>query len=94
MSTPLAPSASVGTLESNDILVIISAAATGGKNKISLDSTVRNHFGSEILSAIESGLERSGLTGVHVQATDKGALDYTIRARMETAARRYKELAS
>jgi len=94
MSIPPASSAAAGTLESNDIHVVISRSGPEGKTDISLESTVLKHFGPAILGVIESCLKSSGLTDVQVWATDKGALDCTIRARMETAIQRYKELAS
>ena len=94
MSISIVSSAAAGTLESNDIHVVISPSGPESKTDVSLESTVLNHFGPAILGVIESCLASSGLTGVRVRATDKGALDCTIRARMETAIQRYKELVS
>ena len=85
-------SAVAGSLESNDILITISGSSTGGSaNSVSLSSIVINQFGPAIRAVIDQCLEASGLTGVEVAVQDKGALECTIKARMETAIARYKE---
>ena len=78
-----------GTVESSDILVAISENATG--IVITLESIVKKQFGAAIEATIAEMLRIHDLDKVRVQATDKGALDCTIRARMETAIIRYKE---
>ena len=83
-------SAVAGTLESNDILITISSAG-GSANSVSLTSIVINQFGPAIRAVIDQCLTSSGLSGVQVTAQDKGALECTIKARMETAIARYKE---
>ena len=85
-------SAVAGSLESNDILITISGSSTGGSaNSVSLSSIVINQFGPAIRAVIDQCLEASGLSGVEVCVQDKGALECTIKARMETAIARYKE---
>lgn len=88
-------SAVAGTLESNDILITISGNAGGNAggsaNSVSLSSIVINQFGPAIRAVIDQCLEKSGLSGVEVSVQDKGALECTIKARMETAIARYKE---
>ena len=83
-------SAVAGTLESNDILITISGIG-GSANSVSLSSIVINQFGPAIRAVIDQCLEKSGLSGVEVSVQDKGALECTIKARMETAIARYKE---
>ena len=83
--------ATAGTLESNDIFIAISEGESG-RNTVSLESIVMKQFGPAILAVIEESLKEAGLLGVRVEARDKGALDCTIRARVECAASRYKEL--
>ncbi|MTJ92222.1 MAG: citrate lyase acyl carrier protein [Desulfovibrio sp.] len=83
-------SAVAGTLESNDILVTISSTG-GSANSVSLSSIVISQFGPAIRAVIDQCLEASGLSGVEVTVQDKGALECTIKARMETAIARYKE---
>ena len=83
-------SAVAGTLESNDILITTSSAG-GSANSVSLSSIVINQFGPAIRAVIDQCLEASGLLGVEVTVQDKGALECTIKARMETAIARFKE---
>ena len=91
MSTPI--QASAGTLESNDIFIVI-APGDSPENSVSLTSIVMKQFGPAILEVINRSLAECGLTGLSVTAQDKGALDCTIKARMEAAIARYKELQS
>ena len=83
-----------GTLESNDIMIAISPSQQEGKNTIAVDSIVMQQFGSAIIATIEECLKQFGIDSVHIDARDRGALECTIKARMETALLRYKELPS
>ena len=85
--------ASAGTLESNDILVVITPGDSPSPS-VSLESIVMKQFGPAILETITQSLAEHGLDNVAVTAQDKGALDCTIKARMEAAILRYKELQS
>ncbi len=76
-----------GTLESNDIYVIIMPNEEGGI-AIELESLVMKQFGAEIERAIRETLDTLQVKNAIVKAQDKGALDYTIRARIETAVKR------
>lgn len=78
-------SAQAGTLESGDILVHITPREEQGI-EINLDSTVAFQFGDKIKAVIADTLTGLGIENVVVDATDKGALDCTIRARVTTAA--------
>lgn len=89
----IAPQAIAGTLESNDILVTISSGQRL-ENTVELESLVMLQFGPAIVAVIESCLDEAGMRGVHVSARDRGALDCTIRARMETAIARYQGVIS
>lgn len=75
-----------GTLESNDIFLILTPSKDG--IEIDLESTVEKQFGAHIKEVIKNKLLSLGIDSVHVQAQDKGALDFTIRARIETAVNR------
>ena len=82
-----------GSLESNDILIRLQPAER--TLEIELESIVKVQFGDAIELVIRRTLEELGVEGVAVFATDKGALDCTIRARVETAvARAMDEVAS
>ena len=82
-----------GSLESNDIFILITGP-TPGAASIELESIVKKQFGEAIFATISASLKEHGLTGVSVAANDKGALDCTIRARMETAITRYQGVQS
>ena len=56
--------------------------------EIELESIVMQQFGTRIREVIEETLKSLGVTSVKVKAQDKGALDYTIGARVETAIKR------
>lgn len=77
--------AQAGTLESGDILIRISPSEGQGLD-IMLDSTVAYQFGSQIKKVIAETLEGLDIREARVDATDKGALDCTIRARVTAAA--------
>ena len=85
-------SAQAGTLESNDIFIRLTGRTDGGRGVVTLESIVMQQFGEDILRTIEDCMAAYGVPHVDVQATDRGALECTIRARMEAAAARYKEL--
>ena len=74
-----------GTLESGDILIQIAPASEAGLH-IDLESTVAYQFGAQIKKVITETLTGLGVDTADVKATDKGALDCTIRARVTAAA--------
>ena len=76
-----------GTLESGDIFVAVSPPREAGKTTIELKSPAKTAFGEIIEEEIRKITEELGVY-CHIQAVDKGALGYTIRARTETAIRR------
>lgn len=79
-----------GTLESSDCLVTVEPAEKG--IEFSLDSVVINQFGNQIRRVALETLERLGIEKVRLAIVDKGALDCTIRARIETAVYRSIEI--
>ncbi len=74
-----------GTLESGDILIQIAPASEAGLH-IDLESTVAYQFGAQIKKVITETLTGLGVDTADIKATDKGALDCTIRARVTAAA--------
>ncbi len=78
-----------GTMESSDILVTVQPSEQG--ITIDLTSTVEEQFGRQIRQVIREALEQLGVENAEVTAVDKGALDCTIRARVETAVYRSLE---
>ena len=77
--------ACAGTLESSDIYVEIAPLPSGSGIELSVTSVVYEQFGAEIEAVIRQTLEKLGETDVKVTASDRGAVDCTIRARVETA---------
>lgn len=77
--------AMAGTLESGDIFIQIAPNDNAGLH-IDLESTVAYQFGDQIKKVITETLQSLGIDQAEVKATDKGALDCTIRARVTAAA--------
>ena len=73
-----------GTLESSDIQITIMSNGSD-QNTIVLESPVKHLFEEEIESIIYETLKKHQLTGVTIKAIDKGALNCTIAARVQTA---------
>lgn len=76
-----------GTLESSDVMITISENTSSGIT-IELQSTVEKQFGKQIRKVINGKLEEIGISDAKVSVNDKGALDCTIRARLEAASYR------
>ena len=74
-----------GTLESSDIYVEVEPCET---LELNIESVVLNQYGGEIRATILSVLEELGVKSGKISVQDKGAIDCTIRARVETAVRR------
>ena len=79
-----------GSMESNDCIITIKDNESG-KNSIVINSIVDDFFHKQIEQVILNVLDEKKLNGVDVECNDKGALDFTIRARMLTAIDRYNE---
>jgi citrate lyase subunit gamma (acyl carrier protein) len=80
--------ATAGTMQSSDLTVSIEPA---DRLEIRVESTVKRQFEHLIRARIEEVLTRQGVQHALVQVTDRGALDYAIEARVETALRRAAE---
>lgn len=77
--------AQAGTVESNDILILVAPAEPGTGLSLELISPVLKQYGEQIKAVIMNTLKQQGVADAMVQANDKGALDCTIRARVLTA---------
>ena len=75
-------SAIAGTLESSDAQIIVEP---GEGITLDLSSNVMNQYGRQIKQTVLETLERLGVENAHVTVVDKGALDCTIKARVECA---------
>ena len=83
--------ACAGTLESSDIYVEVSPLPQCSGIKLDLNSVVYAQFGKEIENVIMETLAELGVEDAQVVASDRGAVDCTIRARVETAVCRGRE---
>jgi citrate lyase subunit gamma (acyl carrier protein) len=81
-------SSQAGTVESNDILILLTPAPADKEIEIDLVSPVLKKYGRQIKNVIREVLQKQGIKAAHVSANDRGALDCTIRARMMTAIER------
>ena len=72
-----------GTLESSDALVSIEPG--DGAIELTLTSSVMNQYGRQIRETVLETLGRLDVTNARVDVVDKGALDCTIKARVECA---------
>lgn len=75
--------ATAGTLESSDCMVTIEPNDEGVE--FSLSSSVINQYGNQIRKVALETLERLDINNVRLTIVDKGALDCTIKARIEGA---------
>jgi citrate lyase subunit gamma (acyl carrier protein) len=78
--------AKAGTMESNDIYIMVQPSDDG--IQLELESVVMKQFGKQIEKVIRETLRELGVEEILLVAKDRGALDYTIRARVETAIKR------
>lgn len=78
--------ATAGSVESNDILIMVSKGE--GEIDIDLESVVKQQYGEDIKKVINDTLKELGVEDVKLIAKDKGALDFTIKARVKTAIKR------
>jgi citrate lyase subunit gamma (acyl carrier protein) len=81
--------ATAGTLESNDCMITVTQH---DQQEILIDSIVKEAFGDQILAVILDVLNQLKVKNIKVHIQDKGALDYTIRARLKTALKRLEDV--
>lgn len=81
----IARKAQAGTMQSSDLLVVVEPAEA---LVVEIESTVKRQFEHLIRATIEELLREREVTAGRVHVSDRGALDYAIRARLEAALRR------
>ena len=84
-------SAEAGTLESSDCMVTVEP---GEGITLDLSSSVMNQYGRQIKAAVLETLERLGVQNANVTVVDKGALECTLKARVECAVFRSSDASS
>lgn len=72
-----------GTLESSDVRVTVEPGENG--IELELTSSVMNQYGRQIRQVVLETLERLDVTDAKIIVNDKGALDCTLKARVEAA---------
>lgn len=77
-----------GTMESSDAQITVTES---NDCEIVIESIVYDFFKEQIRQVILTTLKEQGITQIKVEVKDKGALDYTIKARLLTAIRRMEE---
>jgi citrate lyase subunit gamma (acyl carrier protein) len=80
--------AQAGTMQSSDLMVFLEPAET---LTVTIESTVLKQFGELIRAKVDQVLALHGIDAGEVRITDRGALDYAIEARLETAILRATE---
>ena len=78
-----------GTLESSDAQVMVEPA---DELTIMIRSEVEAQYGDQIRATAEEVLNNLGVEGISLVIQDQGALDCTIRARIQTAIFRAAEV--
>ena len=81
--------ASCGTMESSDAYMELEPIAAGVQ--IDLQSVVEHQFGDFIRALAADMLQQEGIDNVSLRIVDRGALECTLRARLETLIARARE---
>lgn len=82
--------AMAGTLESSDAHITVEPGANG--IELSIESSVIHQFGKQIKAVILDTLSRMEVKDAKVTVVDKGALDCTLKARVECAVYRSNDV--
>ena len=77
--------ASAGTMQSSDLMVLVEPWPS---LQVDIESTVKIQFEHLIRARIQATLQELEVTSGRFQISDRGALDYAIAARVETAVHR------
>ena len=80
--------AQAGLQDKGDVVIRLKPATGRRGIHLDIESKVMSMFGEQIRASVLETVESSGLTDVHVSVRDRGALDYAIRARVQTAIER------
>lgn len=81
--------ASCGTMESSDAYMELEPIASGVE--IELQSVVEHQFGDSIRALAAQMLEEEGIENAALRIVDRGALECTLRARLEVLIDRARE---
>ena len=82
--------AMAGTLESSDAQIVVDPG--DGTIELNIESSVIHQYGRQIKKVVLETLERLEVTDAKVTVVDKGALDCTLKARVECAVYRSNDM--
>lgn len=82
--------AMAGTLESSDAQITVEPGTDG--IELSIESSVIHQFGTQIRKVALDTLNRLEVTNGRITIVDKGALDCTLKARLECALYRSNDI--
>lgn len=85
METKIVKTGRAGSLESNDLIVEIEPA---DDLIIEIKSVVEDIFKDQIENVVRKTLKDLNIDKAKIRIDDRGALDFTISARVETAVKR------
>jgi len=77
-----------GTFESSDVIFLIEPLPENSGRRLEISSTVMQQFGADFHRIVVEMLDKYDMTDIHLIAKDKGALEPTIKARLETVIKR------
>jgi len=80
--------AKAGLDERGDVIVCLSPAEKNSGVQIAIESTLMSLFGDQIRASVLEVVEGYGLNDLKLAIRDQGALDYALRARVQTAIER------
>jgi citrate lyase subunit gamma (acyl carrier protein) len=80
--------ANAGLDERGDLLVCLLPGEENSGVQIEVESTVKSMFGDQIRASALGVIVGYGLSDLKLTIRDQGALDYAIRARVQTAVER------
>lgn len=81
-------SGQAGTGDKGDVVVNIEPHQVGEGLLIELVSPVKQEYGEHIRVLVETVVQAFGITDATIKLNDRGALDFAIKARVETAIKR------
>lgn len=81
--------AQAGALEANDVLVTVMPNEQGGVQvQLETKGVILKQFGKQIQQVVKDKAAEMSVEDAVIKVQDKGALNYTIRARVQTALER------
>jgi citrate lyase subunit gamma (acyl carrier protein) len=80
--------AEAGIQDKGDVVIHLKPGLVGSGIQLDITSKVMALFGDQIRASVLEEIAAYGLTDLCVSVRDQGALDYAIRARVQTAIER------